>query len=350
MGIVVRKKLLIVGNPSPGHVANFFASSARAMNLDAEILSVERLFSKNTWINRAYWHLMDRGFVYVSRFNREICERTAELKPTVILVTGSIPILPKTFETLREEHSARVINYSTDDPWNRINTGRWMIDSLKYYDAIATPRRNNTPDFELAGARKVLYSPFAFSEADHRIFDGPDAELNQYKCEVLVYGGADADRVSMVRKILANGYQLHLYGGLWNRYPDLAPHYRGILSTKDLPKAIRAARVVLGMVRHANRDSNCMRSFEVPAMGGCLLPEDTVDHRQLFSGSPSAIFFRGIDDVSNGIRKLLDNPKMLHDFRNHQYSAIVRGNHTYRQRLSEMIEEVENIERIPVAS
>jgi spore maturation protein CgeB len=341
----LKRRLLIVGDPNAGTVGYFLMRAALSLKIDAAIVSTNLLNSHWSLIDRLYWHLADRRFPNATKLNLELCEIAKEFQPTIVLVTGCVPIFHKTFKYLQQMHTAKIINYSTDDPWNRATTRNHFIQSLKFYDAVATPRRHTIPDFESAGVRHVRYVPFGYSEFDHIKFSGPESELRQYQCEVLVYGGADKDRTPIVRRLLADGFNIHLYGGYWNRYSDLAPHYRGFLNAYELPKAIRAAQVVLGLVRRSNRDSNCMRTYEVPAMGGCLLPEDTEDQRILFSGSPSAVFFSGEGDVSSAVRRLLSDPARRQEFRNYQNSRIISGDNSYSSRLLEMIDAAEGIEQ-----
>ena len=55
---------------------------------------------------------------------------------------------------------------------------------------------------------------------------------------------------------------------------------------EDYCKAINGAKVVLGLVREANGDQSTDRSYEIGAIGGCGLYQDTIEHRQLLQNYP----------------------------------------------------------------
>ena len=70
--------------------------------------------------------------------------------------------------------------------------------------------------------------------------------------------------------------------------------------------ASASAKVCLCLVRRANRDGHTMRSFEAAAIGGCILAEDTADHREIFGPEDyAARYFRerighGSSSLSSG--------------------------------------------------
>ena len=49
---------------------------------------------------------------------------------------------------------------------------------------------------------------------------------------------------------------------------------------------------MLGLVRKANGDFSTDRSYEIGAIGGCGLYQDTVEHRTLLNGYPDQGFFK----------------------------------------------------------
>ena len=50
-----------------------------------------------------------------------------------------------------------------------------------------------------------------------------------------------------------------------------------------------AAKVNLCLVRRAKRDGHVMRSFEIAAVGGCMLAQDTDEHREIFGPEGEAV-------------------------------------------------------------
>jgi spore maturation protein CgeB len=82
-----------------------------------------------------------------------------------------------------------------------------------------------------------------------------------------------------------------------------------------------------------------MRSFEVPAIGACMLVEDTEEHREIF-GEPGRVvaYFRAVDELVQMARRLRDEPAERTRLAREAHQLIVGGPNTYRDRLLAMLE------------
>jgi spore maturation protein CgeB len=111
-----------------------------------------------------------------------------------------------------------------------------------------------------------------------------------------------------------------------------------MLDEAGLRKATAAATVCLGLVRRANRDGHSMRTFEVPAMNGCLLAERTADHLELFGADGDAVrYFEGPDDAVQQVVALLADNGMRDRLVTRARELVVSGRHTYADRLASML-------------
>ncbi len=141
--------------------------------------------------------------------------------------------------------------------------------------------------------------------------------------------------------MLQAGFQVALYGGYWERYTQTARAARGHADATTLRKAVNAAKVSLCLVRHANRDGHVMRTFELPAMGACMLTEDTTDHREIFGDDGEAvIYFRTPEEMVDKLRWLLTHDDERRRLADAARRVITKGHHTYRDRLEAMLERV----------
>src|SRR5262249_29660476 len=124
--------------------------------------------------------------------------------------------------------------------------------------------------------------------------------------DILFVGGADADRATFISEFMAYGPSVAVVGGYWERYPA----FRQVALGAKPPEVIRAltaaAKVNLCLVRRANRDGHVMRSFEIAGIGGCMLAEDTAEHRAIFGPEGQAVvYFRGAKEAAHRARALL---------------------------------------------
>jgi spore maturation protein CgeB len=258
-----------------------------------------------------------------------------------MVATGLAPVEANALEALGALGVQRVV-YLTDDPWNPRHRAGWFMEALPLYDLVFSTRRANLNDLERLGCRRVRYLPFAYAPEVH--YPDPPAtpdEARAFASDVVFAGGADADRVPYIQALLRSGFKVGLYGGYWERFHPTRLYSRGHADPASLRKAIGGAKVALCLVRRANRDGLAMRSFEVPAIGACMLVEDTAEHREIFGPPDRAVaYFRSLDEMVQRMRRLLDDPVERGRLASEAHRLIAEGGHTYRDRLRGMLDPV----------
>jgi spore maturation protein CgeB len=81
-----------------------------------------------------------------------------------------------------------------------------------------------------------------------------------------------------------------------------------------------------------------MRSFEAASIGGCILAEDTEDHRELFGpDGVAARYFRTIDDLVKIARDLSADREMRARMSDQLRSRMRERRDAYADRLAEML-------------
>jgi hypothetical protein len=222
-------------------------------------------------------------------------------------------------------------NFPTDDPWNPAHRAPWYLENLPLYDHVFTPRRANLADFQAAGCARVSYLPFAYAPEIH--FPEPagdETERARLAADVLFVGGGDADRLPPVTALIQAGFRVALYGGYWNRHAATRSAHRGMADPPLVRKATSAARIVLALVREANRDGHAMRSFEAPAMGACLLAQETAEHREILGDTVA--YFRTIPELIEQARTLLQDENRRTRLAAAARARITAGGNTYADR------------------
>jgi len=236
------------------------------------------------------------------------------------------------------------VNYSTDDPWNPALRASWHLRVLPQYDAILTTRRANIGSFADIGCGEVHYLPFGY---DEWLFFRRVRALDRPAPDVLFVGGADRDRVSFMTDFLNTGPRVALVGAYWERFPAMRPYALGLQPPEVLCALTAEAKVNLCLVRRANRDGHVMRSFEIAALGGCMLAEDTVEHREIFGPDGEAVvYFSTPRAAAERARSLLADPVERARLSAVVRARISRGAHTYRDRLVSIIETATRIGRV----
>jgi spore maturation protein CgeB len=81
-----------------------------------------------------------------------------------------------------------------------------------------------------------------------------------------------------------------------------------------------------------------MRTFEVPRVGGCMLVEDTEEHRALFGPNDHAVrYFQTTDELVGSAKQLIADGNLRQRLAAAAHRLIVRGPHTYKDRLASIL-------------
>ena len=92
-------------------------------------------------------------------------------------------------------------------------------------------------------------------------------------------------------------------------------------------------------VRRANRDGHVMRSFEIPAVGGFMVAEDTAEHREIFGAEGERVcYFRTPAEAVERTRWAMSHPEERARMAASARALVIGGAHTYRDRLERMLE------------
>jgi spore maturation protein CgeB len=338
MMLLAGKKILLVGNPDVEHVGAHLYEAAKSLGLCVMFSDSRRAFAGPAWWTKFNWWMRGHRPPRLRAFSQEVVQACREFQPLWILSTGLAPLEVSALQAIGQL-GVRRLNYLTDDPLNPAHRAAWFLQALPHYDHVFSPRRANMEDLYRLACPAVSYVPFAYAPEVH--FPEPSAtaeEQTEFDSEVVFAGGADRDRVPYMAALIRAGFKVALYGGYWELYPETKAHARGHLDPQILRKAIRGSRVVLCLVRRANRDGNAMRTFEAPAIGACMLVEDTEEHREIFGEDGKAVvYFRDVDDMIEKLRWLLAHDDERQRLAQTAHHLITQGKHTYRDRLMTML-------------
>ena len=254
-----------------------------------------------------------------------------------MLSTGLAPLDTRVLATIGELGIQR-LNYLTDNPWNRALAAPWFTRTLPLYDEVFTPRRVNMDQLRQIGCPRVSYLPFGYAPDVHFPERPPPEQRASLASDILFFGGADRDRMPYVTALMSAGLEVGLYGGYWERYRETRSIARGPADPPTLRCAVESAKLVLCLVRRSNQDGHSMRTFEVPAMRGCMLTEDTEEHRELFGAEGECVrYFKTPSEAVEKARWLLTDGTERDRLTAQCHERIVEGRHTYGDRLASML-------------
>lgn len=333
-------RILIVGNPLSFHVGAHFQRAAQSLGLAVSMMDMQQAYAAPRLVQRIYWRLSHHRPIQLNHFSRLVLEKCQQFRPQLLLATGLAPITAPVLQAIADMGILTAC-YATDDPWNPAHRTKWFFEALPCYTHIFSPRKANLGEFNQLGCT-TSYLPFAYDPTMHRQIDPSLEERTYLASDVLFAGGGDQDRLPMMKRLAEEGFKLALYGGYWNKFKATRAYSRGHADLETICKAVAAAKVSLCLVRRANRDGHVMRSFEVPAIGGCMVTEDTLEHREIFGDEGEAVsYFSNADELVDKLRWLTTNEQECSRLARAAHMRITQGQHTYKDRLITVIYRIQ---------
>jgi len=349
-GYMVR--LLLVGRDGSSHLGGSFLRACEGFRgrIQAELVDGALAASSSVLWSKLSYHFLRRPFPNARRFNEHLMARCGEFNPHVMICLGDFPVSRAVLDECRRR-KMRTGVFLTDDPWNPGFLSEHLLSVVKHYDVVFTPRRANLAQLRAMGCRSVQYLPFGYDPELFRPVAVSEAESQLHGSDVMFAGGGDADRLPFIAALSDAGFDVGLYGGYWDRFPETRSLSRGLAGIEVLRTAIAASKVALCLVRRANRDGHVMRTFEVPAVGACMLTEDTPEHREIFGDDGRhVVYFSGVEDMVERCRWLLSNPSEATRLRASVHRLISEGANTYGDRLDRMLRIISDETAFPSLS
>lgn len=270
------------------------ANALRRLGHQVTHLDLRTLLPKTSWIDKVTWHL--GGNLLAPLLIPNLRKALKDQQYDLCWVDGGEWVTPKVIKLLRQ-HAPKIASYSIDDPLGPRDGPRFKAyrQGLPAYDLNAVVRNENVAEAYALGALEVLriyrsadeesHAPRKLSERDHQAWDA----------EVLFLGTWFPERGPFLLDLISQGVPLTIQGSGWHKapeWPQLKAYWRGgSIAGDDYAKAIQCAKVNLGMVSKENRDLHTTRSLEIPALGGLLCAERTIEHTQMYEEGKEALFW-----------------------------------------------------------
>lgn len=278
-----------------------------------ETLDPRSLLPSSAWMDRIEWHLSPSllGSVVHRRLASALEGRTWDL---AFVDSGSL-LTAGAVRTLRRS-CAHVVNFNHDNPFSERDHTRFSAyrAALPEYDLAIVVRPVNVNEAKRLGARHVIYHPCTADEVAHaprRLT--PDIEA-RWRSEVAFIGSWMPERGPLMLDLLARGLPLRIYGPGWEKAPEwprLREHHAAdYLDGDEYAWAVQCARISLGFVSKGNFDLHTTRSMEIPALGGLLCAQRTLEHESFYREGEEAVFWSSAAECARVCNELLaDEPR-----------------------------------------
>ena len=280
---------------------------------------------------KAFYRLAGKRSWEWWRYQQLLLRQVEIIEPDLVLVTGILPLDTKIFRTIKRQ-GGYVVNYLTDDPWNPIHRRRSYIANLPAYDHIFSTKPSLEDRLKKEGTSSTSWLPFAYDPELHYPVQ------SESMVDVVFIGTGAQERLPWLKAITEiPGVGRRIHGNSWQGISTPGWEQLPAVTGENYCQAIYGAKVVLGLLRAANGDESTDRSYEIGAIGGCGLYQDTKEHRQLLAEYPEQGFFKEPNMLAQRVKELLNDPALQQRLRSIGAKAIRRPENTYGARLESIL-------------
>ncbi len=295
------RKVLHVGYLWPGSTCIPRLNGLRSLGLDVESFDATAWAGHDGRVATALAHRL-YATPSVRAMNRALVAAAARWKPEVVWVEKGDWVYPSTLKMLRG-HARFLVHYNTDDVFG---AGSWFWlhrAGIRLYDLHLTTNRWNVIELRERYGVRTLRVGMGYDQDFHRPVL-PDHQ-GQEEADVVFVGHWEPHTERYVSVLRDAGVRMRVRGYNWWKAKDRTLRVVKPLEHGKYVAAIASAKMALCVLSRRNRNDTTGRSFEIPAIGTCMLAERTAEHVFLYGEDEGAVLFSGDRELADKARRHL---------------------------------------------
>ncbi len=258
-------------------------------------------------------------------------------------VDKGIWIYPETLLRFREACRATLIHY-TPDPAITFHRTRHFMRCLPLYDFLVTNKRYELDLYREHGARHVIWSCTAFSRGIFRPVEVRAEDHARFDCDLVFVGHCEPHYVEQTQAAVEAVPNAAIWGKWQRVLPDrpwLQKVWRGPgVWHEDYVKALKCAKIGLGLLTRLAPDRATTRSMEIPAAGTFMLAERTEEHQELFEEGREAEFFDSRQELQDKLRFYVKNDEARRRIAEAGHRRAMESGYSYQDRIRQVVEQI----------
>jgi hypothetical protein len=167
----------------------------------------------------------------------------------------------------------------------RHNQSVSFLASLQHYDVFITNKSYNVKELNALGCSYVMFTDNGYHPNFFRPLIPSPQDRVRLGGDIGFIGTYEKFRALSLLALAKKGLSVRVWGSRWDQCPF--NHNNLILEQQplfhdDFALACNSLKINLAFLRKINRDLQSTRSIELPACGGFMLAERTIEHSRLF--------------------------------------------------------------------
>jgi len=267
----------------------------------------------------------------------------------IVLVDNKTYLTARTLQYIKQyQSSAKIANLLTDDPFGLYGKS-WSLlkKTASLYDIIFVQRKVNIEEFKLIGAKKIEICCRSFDPSFNRPLQLSAADVQKYAAEVGFAGTYETFRASFIAYLIQNNIAVAVTGDGWpekDYWDIIKPYYKGpSVYGEEYIKTINGMGVALHFLRHANRDEQDSRTFEIPACKVFMLAEHSDLQQQLFKTNEEVVFFKTKEELLKKVNYYMVNEAERIRIALNGYNRCFMSGYDHQSRMKYVLETISNM-------
>jgi spore maturation protein CgeB len=280
----------------------------------------------------------------VQDYNRAVLGHAGNPAIDFVLVFKGKLLQAATLERFRQQ-GTRIYCFYPDVSF--LDHGPEIWDCLPLYNCLFTTKSFHLDDAALRGrVRQMKLVAHGFDPEVHRPVTLNDGMKRQYGCDVSFVGCWSPKKEALLACIVREcpDLNIRIWGLGWRRSaPTMRSRWQGRGAFGDeLSIIYRASKINLGLVSEAGRgtkvgDLVTARTWQIPAVGGFMLHEDTVELRRYFNPESEVGVFQSGLDLAERIRYYLADQDRRLQILDSGHRRCLESHYTYAAAADEIL-------------
>lgn len=255
------------------------------------------------------------------RYNKCLRAAARQCRPNVLWVDKGQFVSRSTLRSIKRETGAFLVCYNTDDIRYYRNGWRLHLPSIPEYDIYFTTNRFNVTELAALGAKQVVLTQLGYNKDLFRPYNVTGAEALRLGASVGFIGHWERATEEILLGLADRGVQVRIRGASWYKVKksrtlkqlidarnlSIEDYTKSILPIEDYTKSIVSTKINLGINSAQSRNLSSGRTFEIPAAGGFLLAQRTIEHQEFYREGMEAEFFGSIEELADKARFYLSH-------------------------------------------
>lgn len=277
----------------------------------------------------------------IESINRKIIKSALSFHPNVVWVDKGLLVTSSTLRLIKLHFPKSIfVSFSPDDMMNPDNQTSSFLDCLPIYDYHVTTKSYNIDELKALGAKNVIMIDNSYCRRSHKPINLTDRERLIRGGRVGFIGYWEKERSDYLTFLAEQNVSVRVWGP-WKRRAKYPPNLQveGVVAWgDDYASTISAFDINLCFLRKVNRDLQTTRSIEIPACGGFMLAERSIEHLSLFQEGKEAVFFESKEELLEKVIYYSNHKDERQKIALAGYQRCINSGYSYSERLSRVMQ------------